>query len=65
MNGNRGPAGGLVAMAVIPKAEGRHHHGALREELIGACVSLIESEGIGAVSLRRVARAAGVSPLMI
>jgi AcrR family transcriptional regulator len=39
-----------------------YHHGSLREELIGACVSLIESEGIGAVSLRRVARAAGVSP---
>jgi len=39
-----------------------YHHGALRDELIGACVALIESEGIGAVSLRRVARAAGVSP---
>jgi AcrR family transcriptional regulator len=30
--------------------------------LIRACVALIESEGIGAVSLRRVAREAGVSP---
>jgi AcrR family transcriptional regulator len=39
-----------------------YHHGALREELITACVTLIEAEGIGAVSLRRVARAAGVSP---
>lgn len=39
-----------------------YHHGALREELIAACVALIEAEGIGAVSLRRVARAAGVSP---
>lgn len=39
-----------------------YHHGALREELISACVALIEQEGIGAVSLRRVARAAGVSP---
>jgi AcrR family transcriptional regulator len=39
-----------------------YHHGALREELIKACVTLIETEGIGAVSLRRVARAAGVSP---
>jgi len=39
-----------------------YHHGALREELIKACVALIEAEGIGAVSLRRVARAAGVSP---
>jgi AcrR family transcriptional regulator len=34
----------------------------LRDELIKACVALIETEGIGAVSLRRVARAAGVSP---
>ena len=33
-----------------------YHHGALREELIAACVALIEAEGIGAVSLRRVAR---------
>jgi AcrR family transcriptional regulator len=39
-----------------------YHHGALREELITACVRLIEQDGIGAVSLRRVARAAGVSP---
>ncbi|HEY0450429.1 TetR/AcrR family transcriptional regulator, partial [Actinophytocola sp.] len=39
-----------------------YHHGALREELLEACVRLIESEGIGAVSLRRVAREAGVSP---
>jgi AcrR family transcriptional regulator len=39
-----------------------YHHGALREELIQACLALIEAEGIGAVSLRRVAREAGVSP---
>lgn len=39
-----------------------YHHGALREELVTACVALIEAEGIGAVSLRRVARDAGVSP---
>ena len=39
-----------------------YHHGALREELLEACVRLIETEGIGAVSLRRVAREAGVSP---
>ncbi len=38
-----------------------YHHGALREELLEACVRLIEAEGIGAVSLRRVAREAGVS----
>lgn len=39
-----------------------YHHGSLREELITACVALIEAEGIGAVSLRQVARTAGVSP---
>src|SRR4051794_37672270 len=48
----------------MPGAQTRtsYHHGALRDELIRACVALIEAEGIGAVSLRRVARAAGVSP---
>ncbi|MFJ3404246.1 TetR/AcrR family transcriptional regulator [Promicromonospora sp. NPDC090134] len=39
-----------------------YHHGSLREELVEACVRLIETEGIAAVSLRRVAREAGVSP---
>src|SRR5438034_11316270 len=39
-----------------------YHHGSLRDGLIRACVALIEAEGIGAVSLRRVAREAGVSP---
>jgi len=39
-----------------------YHHGALREALLTATLALIESDGIGAVSLRRVARAAGVSP---
>ncbi|TQM33089.1 TetR/AcrR family transcriptional regulator [Nocardia bhagyanarayanae] len=38
-----------------------YHHGALRDELIAACLRLIETEGIAAVSLRRVAREAGVS----
>jgi AcrR family transcriptional regulator len=39
-----------------------YHHGALRETLLTATLELIDKEGIGAVSLRRVARAAGVSP---
>lgn len=48
----------------MPVSETRtsYHHGSLREELITACVALIEAEGVGAVSLRRVAREAGVSP---
>lgn len=39
-----------------------YHHGALREALLQATLELIETDGIGAVSLRQVARAAGVSP---
>lgn len=47
----------------MPASETRasYHHGALRDELMRASVALIEEEGIGAVSLRRVAREAGVS----
>lgn len=39
-----------------------YHHGSLRDSLVATCVGIIEAEGIGAVSLRRVAREAGVSP---
>ncbi|MGW4091609.1 TetR/AcrR family transcriptional regulator [Nocardia sp. NPDC004750] len=38
-----------------------YHHGALRDALLAACLRLIETEGLAAVSLRRVAREAGVS----
>ncbi|WP_280400353.1 TetR/AcrR family transcriptional regulator [Nocardia carnea] len=38
-----------------------YHHGALRDALLTACLRLIDTEGIAAVSLRRVAREAGVS----
>ena len=50
-------------MCVVPeqRRKSAYHHGALREELVSACLSLIEAEGIQAVSLRRVAREAGVS----
>ncbi|WP_129668119.1 TetR/AcrR family transcriptional regulator [Phytoactinopolyspora endophytica] len=46
----------------MPSSRTSYHHGALREELLQACLNLIETEGVGAVSLRRVAREAGVSP---
>src|SRR5919204_5566144 len=46
----------------MPPARTSYHHGALRETLLDATLRLIEAEGIGAVSLRRVAREAGVSP---
>jgi AcrR family transcriptional regulator len=39
-----------------------YHHGTLRETLLSATLTLIAQEGIGAVSLRKVARTAGVSP---
>ncbi|MFJ4656732.1 TetR/AcrR family transcriptional regulator [Nocardia sp. NPDC088792] len=40
----------------------RYHHGDLREELLRVSLRLIDAEGLAAVSLRRVAREAGVSP---
>lgn len=46
----------------MPSTRASYHHGALREALLSASLQLIEAEGIGAVSLRRVAREAGVSP---
>jgi AcrR family transcriptional regulator len=46
----------------MPPTRTTYHHGALRETLLDATLRLIEAEGIGAVSLRRVAREAGVSP---
>ena len=46
----------------MPATRASYLHGALREALLSASLDLIEAEGIGAVSLRRVARAAGVSP---
>ena len=46
----------------VPTTRASYHHGALRETLLEASLQLIETEGIGAVSLRRLAREAGVSP---
>ncbi|WP_280386061.1 TetR/AcrR family transcriptional regulator [Nocardia wallacei] len=46
----------------MPSTKDRYHHGALREELLRTSLRLIEAEGLPAVSLRRVAREAGVSP---
>lgn len=46
----------------VPATRASYHHGALRETLLSASLRLIEAEGVGAVSLRRVAREAGVSP---
>ena len=44
-----------------PKDRSTYHHGALRSTLVETAARLIESDGIAALSLRRVAREAGVS----
>lgn len=38
-----------------------YHHGNLREALVGAAIEILEAAGAGALSLRAVARRAGVS----
>ena len=44
------------------KSPSSYHHGDLREALVRAARRILEKEGIARLSLRRVARAAGVSP---
>lgn len=46
---------------ILIKPEGRYHHGDLRTALLRATETLIAEHGTGAVSLREVARIAGVS----
>jgi AcrR family transcriptional regulator len=46
----------------MPPTRTSYHHGALRQTLLDTTLRLIDTDGIGAVSLRRVAREAGVSP---
>ncbi|MFN0194214.1 MAG: TetR/AcrR family transcriptional regulator [Aestuariivirga sp.] len=38
-----------------------YHHGGLREALVGAGTAILEKQGLGGLSLRAIARAAGVS----
>lgn len=38
-----------------------YHHGNLRQALVAAAIQILESEGLKALSLRRIAREAGVS----
>ena len=44
------------------RKQGRYHHGNLRRALLDAALMLVEREGPKGVSLRSVARLAGVSP---
>ncbi len=48
-------------MSVTPKAQGRHHHGALRRALLDAVAEIVRESGPEAVTLRECARRAGVS----
>ncbi len=41
----------------------RYHHGDLRSALVDAALALVEAQGTAALTLRAVARAAGVSPM--
>ena len=45
----------------MPKLKRPYHHGDLRRTLLDASLDLIEAEGLGALSLREVARRAGVT----
>jgi len=45
-----------------PAARRGYHHGNLRQALLDAAVSLIETKGLDQVSVREVAKIAGVSP---
>jgi AcrR family transcriptional regulator len=52
------------AMVKPPKPSaraGRYHHGNLRRSLLDAALALVEESGPGALSLREIARRAGVS----
>jgi AcrR family transcriptional regulator len=44
------------------KPEGQYHHGALRQALLDAALVLVERDGPEALTLRAVAKLAGVSP---
>ena len=41
----------------------RHHHGELRDALVDAAWNLVEEEGVERLTLRRVARRVGVTPM--
>lgn len=45
----------------MARARPRYHHGALREALVDAAAAVLEREGLAGLTLREVARQAGVS----
>lgn len=50
-----------ASVTVEPEAR-PYHHGDLRRALVNAALTIVERDGLGALSLRAVAREAGVSP---
>lgn len=48
-------------MSDAPIAKDRYHHGNLRSAIVESAVALIEEQGVGALTLREVARRAGVT----
>ena len=52
----------IRALAKSDEREAPYHHGDLRDALIQAAQEILEGEGLAALSLRAVARRAGVSP---
>jgi AcrR family transcriptional regulator len=55
-------AGGAAAILRRPAAHRGYHHGDLRRELIKAGWTLLETKGVEGLTLRGLARQAGVSP---
>lgn len=45
----------------MPRKQTQYHHGNLRRTLLDAALAMIEKSGVGALSLREVARQAGVT----
>lgn len=48
-------------MLCMPPRKAAYHHGDLRRELLDASLSLIEEQGLAGLSMREVARRAGVT----
>lgn len=52
-------------MSTSPRGERAYHHGDLRTALLQAALAMVEAGGADAVSLREVARRAGVTPAAV